>query len=598
MTHIRSDQAELKRTDRVCQDIESSDSDSFSDDYQYIRAEMWKIAAGENLSFDQLTKRLLSRIGCLLELDSICVYKTDDLGDAHKLALWSLSDCTYEFDISIPIDQIGELVDLKKVVSAGYYDNPIQEVYSTRLLKRFNGPLSIISIKSDSMNCIFFFPDFALDRKWQKWEIDCFCELIDILCLKLNQFRSAGTQFPQNADYFLEAGSVLDKQLSMIRYLESLALLSGGIANDFNTILGQIYSRLFMAKSQIMEFNDIYKWITEAEEAAYKGVCLSKKLSFFSDGSAFVKETLSVKSLIEDSVGFVLKDSLVDYILDLPENLWCVEVDKGRIEQVIRILVENAAQSMSDKGIVQIAAVNFSFTCGNGFENFTDQLPLEEGDYVKISFTDHGCGIPQEFKNKVFIPYFTTKLNGNGLGLTTAFAIIRQHKGHICFHSAQGKGSTFIIYLPVANSHDTEPLNHFRPLQTIGDHVLLIVQEPIIRIILRKWLSNSAFRVVIVSSMEQALELCREKNDFEDPFSLAVIDLSISDFYSIQQNVCRLKTMIPGIKIVAYCSGAGNCDTVRSKEAGFDAILDKNFSLNELSVIIKDVFSEGTTIEV
>lgn len=588
----------MVKINNACLENQSEIFEKKDGDYQYARAEMWRtVACGKSLSLNQWVQNLFSCIGYHLGFDCICIYSIHKGEDARKVAQWDLCDLFPDFVTVIPAAVVFGLLGSIEQKPVVYIQHESQGGYHRDLFKRFNEvPLSIIPLELNQLLFLIFLPGITSERSWRTWEIELLSESMQILSSKLKPAPSSKIPFSETVETNLPGVDELERQLTKIKYLESLTVLAGGIANDFNTILAQIYSRLFMIKTRLPQRDDIGHWINEAEQAAYKAYCLSKKLSFFSDG--IVKENISIKSLIEDSVGFILKNSTVDYVLNLPENLWSVEIDKGCIEQVIKILVENAAQSMVDKGSVTISAVNCTLKFPNSLVRSCCQLPPENGDYVKISITDQGCGIPEELKENVFIPYFTTKLEGGGLGLTTAYAIIRQHGGYICFLSSQGRGSTFIIYLPVADTQVKQDLKRLNLNGTDAIHVLLVAEEPFIRIILRKWLSVSAFRVMMASSVEQALGVCKEKNKFGDPFSLVIIDLSISNPDSKKEKILQFKAVLPEVKVVGYCSGSENQEILKCREYGLDAFWGKTISLNDLATVIKDVLSEGSTIEV
>jgi PAS domain S-box-containing protein len=242
----------------------------------------------------------------------------------------------------------------------------------------------------------------------------------------------------------------LEAELFKARKLESMGVLAAGIANDFSVILSEIVTHLFAAKIFLKAGDDAYRSITSAEAAAFRASRITKQLLTFSKGGALVKERSSIKALIEDSVGFSLSGSSAAYRLDLPENLLPVDIDRGQIDQAMSNLVVNADQAMRPGGTITISARNV--TIGANSERSGSHVVrdsnLEPGNYVCISIQDEGVGIPAENLEKIFDPYFTTKPNCNGLGLTTAYSIIRKHDGYITVSSEPGKGSTFNVYLP------------------------------------------------------------------------------------------------------------------------------------------------------
>jgi signal transduction histidine kinase len=251
--------------------------------------------------------------------------------------------------------------------------------------------------------------------------------------------------------------TTLEAELFKARKLESMGVLAAGIANDFSVILSEIITHLFAAKIFLRAGDDAYRNITNAEAAAFRASRITKQLLTFSKGGAPVKERASIKTLIEDSVGFSLSGSKVSYRLDLPDDLPALNIDRGQIDQALSNLVVNADQAMESCGTIAISAADV--TIQSESEPTEGQhvrgSNLEPGTYVCISIRDEGPGIPPENLEKIFDPYFTTKPNSNGLGLTTAYSIIKKHDGIITVTSELGNGATFHVYLPVTTLSDS-----------------------------------------------------------------------------------------------------------------------------------------------
>jgi two-component system, cell cycle sensor histidine kinase and response regulator CckA len=155
---------------------------------------------------------------------------------------------------------------------------------------------------------------------------------------------------------------------------------------------------------------------------------------------------------VEDSVGFCLSGSSVNYRLDLPDDLLPVEIDRGQLDQAISNLVVNADQAMKEGGTIVVSAQNtvIDESSARVPSHLVHASQLAPGTYVCLSITDEGTGIAEENLEKIFDPYFTTKENRNGLGLTAAYSIIKKHDGYITVDSEAGRGTTFCVYLPAA----------------------------------------------------------------------------------------------------------------------------------------------------
>ncbi len=240
-----------------------------------------------------------------------------------------------------------------------------------------------------------------------------------------------------------EQRKIEEEQLKSAK-LESLGVLAGGIAHDFNNILTTIIGYLSLSKLDLSPEGELYANLTEVEDASQRATDLTHQLLAFSKGGAPVKKAASIAELITDSATFTTRGSNVLCRFEIEEPLWAAEVDVGQISQVIQNLVLNADQSMPAGGTITITASNTVIDRGLN-------LPLDPGEYISVSVIDHGAGISSNHLPQIFDPYFTTKEEGSGLGLATAYAIVKNHDGHITVDSSPD-GTSFTFYVPATST--------------------------------------------------------------------------------------------------------------------------------------------------
>jgi signal transduction histidine kinase len=228
--------------------------------------------------------------------------------------------------------------------------------------------------------------------------------------------------------------------------LESIGILAGGIAHDFNNLLNIISGNIHIVKMSMQPDDKAFNRLTDVEQICEKAGDLSKRLITFATGGDPVKKNISLSGLLVKTVNTLLKDSKINMVFDLPADLYTIAIDEGQMTQAITNLVINAIEAMPQGGTLAVRGENVRISA-------QDNLPLQAGDYLKISFRDTGAGIPSENMAKIFDPYFTTKntyyKKGLGLGLAVCYSVINRHGGLITVESEMGKGTTFIIYLPV-----------------------------------------------------------------------------------------------------------------------------------------------------
>jgi len=240
----------------------------------------------------------------------------------------------------------------------------------------------------------------------------------------------------------------LEQELLRARKLEAIGIFSGGIAHDYNNALTAIIGNLTLAKMELDSNNNqgLFEILDDAEKASLRMKDLTQQLSSFSKGGRPVKQSISLKEIID-----IVLESLVvplDITCDINVNdqLWQVEADKFQLIHVIENIIQNAIEAMKDRGIVVINVSNSTVR----EEASHHEIFLMPGDYVLISIKDSGPGIPEDEHYNIFDPYYTTKEMSSGMGLALSYAIIKRHHGYIDFVSKKGNGTEFLVYLPVS----------------------------------------------------------------------------------------------------------------------------------------------------
>ena len=377
----------------------------------------------------------------------------------------------------------------------------------------------------------------------------------------------------------------LEAELFKARKLESMGVLAAGIANDFSVILSEIVTHLFAAKIFLKAGDDAYRSITSAEAAAFRASRITKQLLTFSKGGALVKERSSIKALIEDSVGFSLSGSSATYRLDLPENLLPVDIDRGQIDQAMSNLVVNADQAMRAGGTISISARNV--TIGANSERTGSHVVrdsnLEPGNYVCISIRDEGVGIPAENLEKIFDPYFTTKPNCNGIGLTTAYSIIRKHDGYITVSSEQGKGSTFNVYLPAETPDRGEADSQQKPGGKL--RLLVLDADDSIRKSGGDLFGKFGMEADYAAQWDELFARYRSAQGTANPFAAVLVSWD----ETCREYLGMLVSMDSEARVLVCSTGEQLTDTTNVKGLGIAGCISKPFSIEELSEALQKV---------
>jgi PAS domain S-box-containing protein len=358
--------------------------------------------------------------------------------------------------------------------------------------------------------------------------------------------------------------------------LESIGTLAGGIAHDFNNLLTGIMGNIGLVKTNISPSNASYEMLDEAEKAALRAKDLTQQLLTFARGGKPVKKSVNIAEIIRESAAFALRGSKAREELSLPDDLWTIDADEGQISQVINNLAINADEAMPAGGTLKIQAKNSTL-------KKTDIPFLPSGDYVRIDIADTGIGISPEHLQRIFEPYFTTKQRGSGLGLTTAYSIVRNHGGTILADSIQNKGSTFHIYLPATK----KTMKGGKKMKAVssgqaGGKVLVMDDEEIIRKMLNNMLSLAGYTVELSADGAEALEKYQQAKKAGDPFNAVIMDLTIPGGMGGKEAVQKLLEIDPQAKVIVSSGYATDPIMSEYKKYGFKAVIAKPYSVKQL----------------
>jgi two-component system, cell cycle sensor histidine kinase and response regulator CckA len=373
--------------------------------------------------------------------------------------------------------------------------------------------------------------------------------------------------------------------------LESIGILAGGIAHDFNNILTAILGNITIARQEAAPGSELHEVLSEAESAATRAKGLTRQLLTFAKGGAPVKKRTDLRLLLREATSLALRGSNVRSSLEVKPGLWDAEVDEEQVSQVITNIVLNGKQAMPMGGTLEICAENSLVSVpGAG------GLPLTPGRYLKLSFSDHGEGIPPENQEKIFEPFFTTKKDGTGLGLTTSLSIVRHHGGHIQAFSTPGHSSTFVVYLPACPPKPEVPLAEVPPDEICfhGERVLVMDDEPSIRLLVTKMLRHLGFgEVATAADGQEAIRLYEEARVAGRPYVVVIMDMTVPGGMGGQEAVARLVALDPAVRTVASSGSTSEIAGGQYKKLGFCASVDKPYTLEQLARTLWLVLPRG-----
>jgi signal transduction histidine kinase len=307
--------------------------------------------------------------------------------------------------------------------------------------------------------------------------------------------------------------------------MEAVGQLTGGIAHDFNNMLTGIIGSLELLRRRVSrgKLDDLDSLIDLGVTSANRAAGLTHRLLAFSRRQSLDSKPVEINQLVT-AMGELLQRSINESIaldMRLTDDLWTAEADPNQLESALLNLVINARDAMPSGGSLTVETSNRHldsvFTAAYG--------TLKPGDYVELSVSDTGCGIPESVMGRVFDPFFTTKPigQGTGLGLSMIYGFARQSHGHVTIHSVVGKGTTVSLFLPrfvgeVVANQTADPT--LLPLAIAGETVLVVEDDPAVRVLVSAVLSELGYAFVEAGDANTAVPIIESEQR---------IDLLISD---------------------------------------------------------------------
>ncbi len=364
-----------------------------------------------------------------------------------------------------------------------------------------------------------------------------------------------------------------EEELLHTQKMDSIGLLAGGLAHDFNNYLTSILGNIALAKLDVPDENPAYIRLENTEKACIRAKNITQQLLTFSKGGEPVKEPLDLAELITETAEFSARGSTSKCKFDIQPDLWKIEADKGQIAQVINNLVINSIQSMPNGGLITISAMNIADSTNE--------------DHILLEILDTGIGIEDNHLNKVFDPYFTTKQSGSGLGLTTVYSIIKKHGGTIDIRSLVGRGTKISITLPAINSmSDKATSKRINGISKYSGRVLVMDDDDEVRDALCNILRKLGFEIDHAKDGAQTIQKYEKALNNGTIYDLVILDLTVSGGMGGKETILRLKEIDPNINAL-ICSGYSN-DPVMSEfeNFGFKGVIKKPYTIDDLKATL------------
>ena len=379
----------------------------------------------------------------------------------------------------------------------------------------------------------------------------------------------------------------LEGQLQQAQKMESVGRLAGGVAHDFNNMLGVILGHAEIALEQVGPASPLHDSLEEIRKAAERSAALTRQLLAFARKQTVAPRVLDLNQTVEGML--TMLERLVGENVHLAwqprADLWPVKVDPSQIDQLLANLCVNARDAIADVGKITIETGNYTID-----EAYcADHVGFVPGDYVLLVFTDDGSGMDKETLSHLFEPFFTTKGmgKGTGLGLATVYGIVKQNNGFVNVYSEPGHGTRFTIYLP-RHSGGTELVRgeEVEEPSLRGQETILLVEDELANLkLIKQMLEKHGYTVLAAGTPGEAIRLAREQ--------AGEIHLLLTDVVMPEMNgrdlANNLMSLFPRLKCLfssGYTANAIANQGVLDEEMHF---IQKPFSRKDLAAKVRKV---------
>lgn len=384
----------------------------------------------------------------------------------------------------------------------------------------------------------------------------------------------------------------IEAQLRQFQKMDAIGTLAGGVAHDFNNILGSILMYCDLLEDQADSGEEVRDIAHEIRTVSGRGAALTRQLLIFSRKQIMNMKPIDLNELIDSLLKMLhrLIGESVAIVPRLSSDLWKISADSSQIEQVLLNLTINARDAMPDGGKIFIETSNINLT-----EDFsTTHLNVAPGPHVVLTVTDTGCGMSPDVQDRLFEPFFTTKAigKGTGLGLSTVYGIVKQSKGSIWVYSEIGKGTIFKIYFP-ATDEESAPVTTseiYDISKELANRTLLLVEdEERLRRLFASALEKAGYKVLVAENGAEAL-LLFEKHQKE-------IDLLLTNVVMPQMGGIELakltKKQKPDLKILYMSGYAQDANAELLQVSAEVEFIQKPFDTSALLQRLKKILKDG-----
>ena len=419
------------------------------------------------------------------------------------------------------------------------------------------------------------------EARWHRWTDRALFDEQD----NLVEYQSIGfdiTEFKQAE----EEKKKLEAQLQQAQKMVAIGTLAGGIAHDFNNLLMGVQGNVSLMLMNMDSTHPYYERLMNIEKQVQSGARLTSHLLGYARKGRYEVKPIDLNRMVEEtSETFGRTRKEINIHRQLAEELSAIEADTGQIEHMLLNLFVNAADAMSRGGDLILKTMNTNHKDMRG--KVYDPRP---GKYVLLTVSDTGTGMDKETMERIFDPFFTTKEmgRGTGLGLASAYGVVKGHSGYIDVDSDKGTGSTFSIYLPASQKRVEKAIKTTMEVTKGTGTVLLVDDEDVIQEVGKNLLEAMGYRVLLAGDGKEAVEVYGKNRDVID---IVMLDMVMPNMGGGEAYDC-VKEINPDIKVLLSSGYSIDGEATEILERGCNGFIQKPFRMNELAEKIREILDK------
>ena len=376
----------------------------------------------------------------------------------------------------------------------------------------------------------------------------------------------------------------LESQVQHAQKMEAIGTLAGGIAHDFNNLLMGFQGNISLMKMDLTDEHPHQEFLNNMESYVKRGSDLTRQILGFARGGKYQVKATNLNVLINKNADmFSRARKEITIHKKFQEDLYTVDLDRGQIEQVLLNLFVNAWQAMPGGGNLFVETENINLQAND----YDKPYAIDSGKYVRITVSDSGIGMDKQTQERIFEPFFTTKAfgQGTGLGLASAYGIIKNHNGIINVYSEKGHGTTFKIYLPASDKRVIAEKLKLEKARGGSETILLVDDEEMVADIGKDLLEKLGYTVLVAAGGAEAIKLFQRHRD---QIELVILDMIMPDM-SGGETFSRMRAIKPDAKILLSSGYSLDSRASAIMKQGCNGFIQKPFNLKKISHKIREI---------